>query len=117
MESRNAIFIETPLRLLLLPSEGLQFLKQKLPPGDDPGGDNKGHNYIIDDDVLRDFRDHTSVVDHPGGASIDHVTASRHSENTLAAARLGRISTTTRRDLLEDGALPGEASNERGSTR
>ena len=83
---------------------------QELPPGDDPDRDNKGHNYITDDDFLRDLRSYTSVVDHSGSASTDHVTASRRSENTLVGELLGRISAITRRDLLEDGALPGEAS-------
>ena len=110
MESRNVIFIETPSRLLLQLSEGPQLLMQELPPGDDPDRDNKGHNYITDDDFLRDLRNYTSVVDHPRSASTDHVTASRRSENTLVAELLGRISAITRRDLLEDGALPGEAS-------
>ena len=90
--------------------KGPQLLVQELPPGDDPDRDNKGHNYITDDDFLRDLRRYTSVVDHPGSASTDHVTASRRSENTLVAELLGRISAITRRDLLEDGALPGEAS-------
>ena len=83
---------------------------QEFPPGDDPDRDNKGHNYITDDDFLRDLRNYTSVVDHPGSASTDYVTVSRRSESTLVAKFLGRISAITRRDLLEDGALPGEAS-------
>ena len=90
--------------------KGPKLLMQELPPGDDPDRDNKGHNYITDDDFLRDLRSYTSVVDHPGSASTNHVTASRRSENTLVAELLGRISAITRRDLLEDGALPGEAS-------
>ena len=90
--------------------KGPQVLMQELPPGDDPERDNKGHNYITDDDFLRDLRSYTLVVDHPGSASTDHVTASQRSENTLVAERLGRISAITRRDLLEDGSLPGEAS-------
>ena len=110
MESRNVIFIETPSRLLSPPLEGPQLLMQELLPGDDPDRDNKGHNYIPDGDFLCDLRNFTSVVDHPGSASTDHVTASRRSENTLVAELLGRISAITRRDLLEDGALPGEAS-------
>ena len=110
MESRNAIFIETPPRLLPPPSEGSQLLIQDLPPGDDPDRDNKGHNYITDNGFLRDLRNYTSVVDHPGSISTDHVTASRRSENTLVAELLGRISAITRRDLLEEGALPGEVS-------
>ena len=83
---------------------------QELPPGDDPDRDNKGHNYIIDDDFLRDLRNYTSVANHPGSASTDHVTANRRTENTLVAELLDRISAITRRDLLEDGALPGEES-------
>ena len=90
--------------------KGPQLLMQELQPGHDPDRDNKGHNYITDDDFLRDLRSYTSVVDHPGSASTDHVTASRRSENTLVAELLGRISAITRRDLLEDGAMPGEAS-------
>ena len=90
--------------------KGPQLLMQELPPGDDPDRDNKGHNYITDDDFLRDLCSYTSVVDHPGSASTDHVTASRRSENTLVVELLGRISAITRRDLLEDGGLPGEAS-------
>ena len=90
--------------------KGPQLLMQELPPGDDPDHDNKGHNYITDDDFLRDLPSYTSVVDHPGSASTDHVTASRRSENTLVAELLGRISVIARRHLLEDGALPGEAS-------
>ena len=87
-----------------------QLLMQELSPGDDPDRDNKGHNYITDDDFLRDLRSYISVVDHPGSVSTDHATASRRSENTLEAELLGRISAITWRDLLEDGALPGEAS-------
>ena len=110
IESRNVIFIETPSRLLPPPSEGPQLLMQELPPGDDPDRDSKGHNYITDDDFLRDLRNYKSVVDHPGSASTDHVTASRRSENTLVAELLGRISAITPQDLLKDDALPGEAS-------
>ena len=90
--------------------KGPQLLMQELPPWDDPDGDSKGHNYITDDYFLRSLRSYTSVVDHPGSASTDHVTASRRSVNTLVAELLGRIGAITRRDLLEDGALPGEAS-------
>ena len=84
--------------------KGPQLLMQELPPGDDPDRGNKSHNYITDDDFLRSLRSYTSVVDHPGSASTDHVTASRRSENTLVAELLDGISAITRRDLLEDGA-------------
>ena len=104
------MFIETPSRLLPPPSEGPQLLIQELPPGDGPDRGNKGHNYITDDDFLHDLRNYTSVVNHPGSASTDHITVNRRSESTLVAELLDRISAITRRDLLEDGALPGEAS-------
>ena len=96
MESRNVIFIETPSRLLPPSSEGPQRLMQDLPLGDDPDRDNKGHNYITDDDFRRDLCIYTSVVDHPESFTTDHVTASRLSENTLVAELLGRISAITR---------------------
>ena len=111
MVSRNVIYIETPSRLLPPPSEGPQLLMQELTPGDDPCRGNKGHNYITDDDFLHDLRNYTPVVDHTGSASIDYVTARRRSEDTLVAKHSGKISATTRRDLLEDGTLPGEASS------
>ena len=60
MESRNVMFIETPSRLFPAPSEGPHLLMQALPPGDDLGPDKKGHNYIGDDDFLRDLRNYTS---------------------------------------------------------
>ena len=110
MGGRKVIFIGMPSRLLPPPSQGPRLLMQELLPGDDQGRDNKGYNYITDDDFLRDLRNYTSMVDHPGSASTDHVTASRRSENILVAEHLGRISAITRRDLLEDGALPGEVS-------
>ena len=110
MESRIIIFIKTPSRLLPPPSEGPQRFMKELPPADDSGRDNKGHSYITDDDFLRDIRNYTSVKSRPGSPSTDHITASRRSENILVAKPLGRISAVTRRDLLEDGALPGKPS-------
>ena len=59
--------------------KGSKLLMQDLPPGDDPDRGNKGHNYITDDDFLRDLRSYTEVVDHPGSAFTDHLTASRRS--------------------------------------
>ena len=59
IENRNVIFIETPSRLLTPPSVGPQLLMQELPPGDDPDRNNKGHNYITDDDFLRGLRNYT----------------------------------------------------------
>ena len=39
--------------------KGPQLSMQDLPPRDDPDRDNKGHNYITDDDFLRDLRSYT----------------------------------------------------------
>ena len=96
MESKNVILIETPSRLAPPPSEGPQLLIRELPPRDEPGHDNKGHNYITDDTFLRDLRKYTSVEDPPGSASTNHASASRRSENTSVAEPLGRISAITK---------------------
>ena len=96
MESKNEIFIKTPSHLLPPPSEGPQLLIRELPPGDEQGRDSRGHTYITDDDFLRDLRKYTSVVDPPGSASTDHLSASRRSENTSVAEPLGRISAITK---------------------
>ena len=43
--------------------KGPQLLVRELPPEDDPDRDNKGHNYITDDDdFLRDLRSYTSFL-------------------------------------------------------
>ena len=98
MESSNAIFNETTSRLLPPPLRAPQLLMQELPDGDEPDDDNKGYYCIIHDDVLRDFRNYTSVIDHPGSVSINHVTASGRSKvhwwlnfSTGSAQSLGKI--------------------------
>ena len=80
IKSRNVIFIETPSRLLTLPTEGPQLLMQGFSDGDEPGDNNKGYNYIIDDDLSRDVRNYTSVIEHPGTTSTNQFTASGLSE-------------------------------------
>ena len=54
MESRNVIFIETPSRLFPPP---LEETSQQVNP---PSNGMDDHNYITDDDFLRDLRDYTS---------------------------------------------------------
>ena len=85
--------------------EGPQLLMQELPPGGNPDRDNKGHNYITDDDFIRDLRSYTSVVDHPGSASTDHVTASRRSENTSVGEKMEVIPNTFKKAMT----LPAKA--------
>lgn len=59
MESKNVIFIETPSRLLLRLSKETQMQ----PCGHGPDDYNKGNNYIIDNDFLRNIHDYTSMVE------------------------------------------------------
>ena len=67
MESRNVIFIETPLRLFPPP---LEETSQQVNP---PSNGMDDHNYITDDDFLRDLRDYASVLEPRPGASADHI--------------------------------------------
>ena len=95
MESRNVIFIETPSRLFPLPLE--ETSQQVTPPSN--GMDD--HNYITDDDVLRDLCDCTSVLEPLPGASAD---VGGLSDNPAVAEPLERISEITRMDTLDGGA-------------
>ena len=61
------------------------------------------HNYITDDDFLRDVRNLISVLDPLPGASADHITAGGLSTNPQVAELLNRISDITRRDALQEG--------------
>ena len=109
LESRNAIFIETPSRLFPPPLE--ETLQQVNPPRN--GMDN--HNCITDDDFLRDLRDYTSVLEPLPGASADHIAVGGVSDNPPVAEPLKRISEITRRNTLnggaagppKEGAMPG----------
>ena len=105
-ESRNVIFIETPSRLLPPPSEECPMQVW----GHGQAGEDKGHNYITDDDFLRDLRDCTSMLNPLPGASSDHITAGGLSANPQVAELLERISEITRRDMLHKGSsgLPQE---------
>ena len=56
------------------------------------------HNYITDDDFLRDLRDYTSVLEPLPGASAEHIAVSRLSDNPMMADLWERISEITRTD-------------------
>ena len=107
-ESRNVSFIETPSRLLPPPSEECPMQVW----GHGQAGEDKGHNYITDDDFLRDLRDCTSMLNPLPGASSNHITAGGLSANPQVAELLERISEITRRDMLHEGAsgLPQEGA-------
>lgn len=108
MESRNAIFIETPSRLLP-PHSGEYLMKMG---GHRQVGDDQGQSYITDNEFLRDLREYTLVLDLLLGASTDHITAGEFSANPQVAELLEEISEITRRDKLHQGTseLPQEES-------
>ena len=93
MEGRNVIFIETPSRLF--PSALEETSQQIVPPCN--GMDD--HNYITEDNVLRDLRDYTSVLEPLPGA--DHIAVGGLSDNPPVAELLERISEITRKGTLE----------------
>ena len=83
MESRNVIFIETPSRLFPPP---LEETSQQVNP---PSNGMDDHNYIADDDFLRDLCNYTSVLEPLLGASADHIAVGGLSDNLPVAATLG----------------------------
>ena len=98
MESRKAIFIDTPPRLFPSPLE--ETSQQVYPPRN--GMDD--HNYVTDDDLLGDLRDITSVLEPTPGAFADHIAVGGLSDNPQVAELLERISEVTKRDTLDGGA-------------
>ena len=69
---QDVIFIEMPSSLVPPSSGGRQLLIQEIQPGNEPGGDIKGHSYITYDDFLRDLCDYTSIVGHPESVASQH---------------------------------------------
>ena len=64
MDSRNVTFIKTPSRLF---SPSLEETSQHI---FQPSNGMDGHNYIPDDDFLRDLRDYASVLEPLRGTSL-----------------------------------------------
>ena len=98
MESRNVISIEMPSRLF--PPSLEETSQQIISPSN--GMDN--HNYITDDDFLRDLRDYLFVLEPLPAASADHITVGGFSDNLPVAELFERISEITRRDTQDGGA-------------
>lgn len=69
MESKNAILIEKPSRLVPSPSEESWIKKCR----HRQVGHNKGHNFITDDEFLRKIRDLILMVELLAGVSIYYV--------------------------------------------
>ena len=79
MDSRNVIFIETPSRLFPPP------LEETSRQGNPPRNVMDHHNYITNDDFLRDLREYTSVLAPIPGAFADHIAVRRLSDNPPVA--------------------------------
>ena len=73
------------------------------------------HNYITDDDFLRDLRDYLFVLEPLPAASADHIVVGVLSDNPPVAELMERISEITWRGTidggatgaLQEGAMPG----------
>ena len=75
VESRDTNFIETPPHLLLPPSK-LSPLQDLVPPSWDLDDDTLDNDYISYDDLLRDVRDYTGVLDFIANIPANHESAS-----------------------------------------
>ena len=75
MESRNVTFIETPPQLLPPPSK-LSPVQDLVPPSWDLDDDTLDNDYISYDDLLRDVRDGTDVLDFTANIPANHENAS-----------------------------------------
>ena len=110
VESRNATFIETPPHLLPPPSK-LSSLQDLVPPSWDIEDDTLDNDYISYDDLLRDVRDYTGVLDFTANAPANHENASGVSTDPQVQELVDQIRDLTRRDLLTPAApSPGAAS-------
>ena len=87
MASRNAIFIEIPSCLLPPLSEEMTPEPLRWEVND--------HNFITDDDFLRDIRDLTSVLDPLPGSSADYITVGGLPMKPQVAELSDRISDIT----------------------
>ena len=110
MESRNVTFIETPPHLLPPPSK-LSPLQDLEPPSWDIDDDALDNDYISYEDLLRDVRDYTGVLDFTANAPAHHENASRVSADPQVQELDDQIRDLTRRDLLTPAVpSPGAAS-------
>ena len=110
VESRDVTFIKTPPHLLPPPSK-LSPLQDLVPPSWDIDDDPLNNDYISYDDLLRDVRDYTGVLDVTANAPANHENASRVSADPQVQELVDQICDLTRRDLLTLAApSPGAAS-------
>ena len=110
VESRNATFIEAPPHLLPPPPK-LSLLQALVSPSWDIDDDTLDNDYISYDDLLRDVRDYTGVLDFTANAPANHKNASGVSADPQVHEVVNQIRELTRRDLLTPAVpSPGAAS-------
>ena len=109
VESRNVTFIDTPSHLLLPPSK-FSPLQDLVGPSWDVNVVTLDNDYISYDDLLRNVRDYTGVLDFTANAPANHENASGVSAYPQVQELVDQIHDLTRRDLLTPAApLPGAA--------
>ena len=91
MESRNVTFLERPPHLLPPPSK-LSPLQDLAPPSWDVDDDTFDNDYISYDDLLRDERDYTGVLDFTANAPANHENASGVSTDPQVQQLVDQIS-------------------------
>ena len=110
VESRNVTFIKTPSHLLLPPSK-LSPKQDLVPPSWDIDDDTLDNDYISYDDLLRDVRGYTGVLNFTANAPANHANASGVSADPQVQELVDKIRDLTRRDFLTPAApSPGAAS-------
>ena len=109
VESRNVTFIETPPHLLPPPSKPSP-LQDLVPPSWDTDDDILDNDYISYDNLLRDVRDYTGVLDF-SNISANHENANGVSTDLQVQELVDKTRDITRRGLLAPAApSPGAAS-------
>ena len=110
VKRKNATFIVIPTHLLLSPSE-LSPLQYLISPFWDLDGDTLDKDYISYDDLLRDVRDYTGVLDFTANILTNHENTSGVSADPQVQGLVDQIRDLTRKYLLTSAVpLPGAAS-------
>ena len=111
VESRSVTFIETPPPHLLPPLLKLSLLQDLVPLSWDIDDNTLDNDYISNDELLRDVRDFTGVLDFTPNAPANHENASGVSTDPQVQELVDEIRDLIRVDLLTPAApSPGAAS-------
>ena len=112
VESRNVTFIETPPHLLphLQCSLCWRIWYRRCGISDDNTLDN---DHILYDDLLRDIKNYTGVLNFTANISVKHENASGVSADLQVQGLVDQIRDLTRRDLLTPLCLRLESNHQR----